>query len=458
MTSCDVISMPDTWEYPWYAAWDLAFHCVALAQVDPDFAKEQLLLLLPGVVHAPQRADPGVRVGVRRREPAGARAGPRCRCSRSTAARDFDFLERVLHKLLHELHLVGQPQGRRRQQRVRGRLPRAGQRRARSTGRRRLPRGRRAGAVRRHRWMAMYCLNLLEIVARAGRAATPRYADLATKFFEHFAYIASASYEQGLWDEEDGFFYDVLRLPDGRAGAAAGALGGRACCRCARPRPLGRRPWTGCPSSPPGCAGSSSNRPQYAEVLAPRRDAMPGSERLLSIVGPEPAARASSTGCSTPTSSSRPYGIRSLSRVPRAPAVHARSSTASTLTVDYEPAESRSGLFGGNSNWRGPVWFPVNYLLIQALRRFGRFFGDDYLVEYPTGSGTKRTLAEIADDLADRLIDLYRADAEGNRPVFGGDQLRSRWLARPAAVPRVLPRRHRRRPRAPRTRPAGRAS
>ncbi len=188
------------------------------------------------------------------------------------------------------------------------------------------------------------------------------------------------------------------------------------------------RPTSGTASSSGCCPWS--DREQLVRILAPMLD----EDEFLS-----------------------PYGLRALSRRAPRPAVHGRPRRAATFTVDYEPGESRSGLFGGNSNWRGPVWFPVNYLLIEALRRYAGFFGDDLLVEYPTGSGSKLTLAEVADDLAGRLVSLFPPDADGRRPVFGDDELfqTDPALARPGAVPRVLPRRHRRRASAPRTRPAG---
>jgi hypothetical protein len=246
----------------------------------------------------------------------------------------------------------------------------------------------------------------------------PTYVDLATKFFEHFAYIASAMYERGLWNETDGFYYDVLQVPGGewtplRVRSLVGLLPMCATV-AARSGQLEHMPefeyrmrWF------------MANKPHYAERVS-RRDVMPGIEGfLLSIVGPSRLERMLHRMFDTEEFLS-PYGIRSLSKY------HQEHPFTVLLegmeaTVDYEPAESQTALFGGNSNWRGPVWFPVNYLLIQAVSRFGHYLGNEFTVEYPTGSGERRTLATIADDLADRLIGLYRAGTDGNRPAFGGD-------------------------------------
>ena len=291
----------------------------------------------------------------------------------------------------------------------------------------------------------MFCLNLLEIAVRLA-VQDPTYADLATKFFEHFAYIASAMYERGLWNEADSFYYDVFQVPGAERGAVAGALDGgpaadlrhgggprrrhRAHARVRLPDALVHREQAAVRR-----AGLTAQRDARHRGLPavdrgsepPRADARPHARHRRSSCRPTASGRCRST---TSTTRSR------------------SSSTASTPPSTTSRPSPQSGLFGGNSNWRGPVWFPVNYLLIQALTRFGRYLGDDFLVEHPTGSGTKRTLAEVADDLGDRLIDLFRADADGNRPAFGGDpRFARRRLARPAPVLRVLPRRHRRRPR-----------
>jgi hypothetical protein len=412
----DIISMPDTWEYPWYAAWDLAFHCVALAHVDPAFAKEQLILLCRAWYMHPNGQLPAYEWSFSDVNPP-VHAWAAIRVFEIDGSQDFDFLERILHKLLlnftwwvnrkdadgnnvFEGGFLGLDNI--------GPIDRSAH----------LPDNGHLEQSDGTSWMAMFCLNLLEISVRLA-VQDPTYADLATKFFEHFAYIASAMYERGLWSEADSFYYDVFQVPG------------------AEPVPLRVRSLVGLL---PMCATLAArsgalehmpefayrmrwfmeNKPQYAQRIS-RRNVMPGIEGyLLSIVGPSRLERMLERMLDTDEFLS-PYGIRSLSKY------HEQHPFTLQLdgveaTVDYEPAESQSGLFGGNSNWRGPVWFPTNYLLIEALARFGQYLSDDFVVEHPARSGVKRSLAEVADDIGDRLLDLYRADGDGNRPAFGGDR------------------------------------
>jgi hypothetical protein len=411
----DIISMPDTWEYPWYAAWDLAFHCIALAHLDPAFAKEQLLLLCRAWYMHPNGQLPAYEWSFSDVNPP-VHALAALRVFEIDGSRDFDFLERILHKMLmnftwwvnrkdadgnnvFEGGFLGLDNI--------GPIDRSAH----------LPDNGRLEQSDGTSWMAMFCLNLLEIAVRLG-VQDPTYADIATKFFEHFAYIASAMYDRGLWNEADNFYYDVLQVPGAdavplRVRSMVGllpmcaTLAARASAVEHMPEFAYRMRWF------------MENKPQYAERVS-RRNEMPGIEGyLLSIVGPSRLERILERMLDTDEFLSR-YGIRSLSKYHEHHPFTLRLDGVDA-TVDYEPAESRSGLFGGNSNWRGPVWFPVNYLLIQALARFGRYLGEDYLVEHPAHSGTKRSLAQVADDLGDRLIDLFRTDAAGQRPAFGGD-------------------------------------
>jgi hypothetical protein len=262
-------------------------------------------------------------------------------------------------------------------------------------------------------------LNLLEIalvLAHRDRS----YQDLAPKFFEHFAYIAAAAHQQGLWDEQDAFFYDVLRTTEGQllplkvrsvVGllplAATTTISSLAMARL--PEMSARLRWF------------LANKPEYNEVIGARRIQQGQQQRLLSMVPESQLVRVLSRMLDEDEFLS-PYGLRALSKA------HLEQPFTMTLgetefSVAYEPGESMTDVFGGNSNWRGPVWFPVNFLLIEALRRFNRFFGDDLRVEYPTRSGNKLPLAEIADDLGRRLVSLFLEDAEGRRPVFGDVQL-----------------------------------
>jgi hypothetical protein len=416
LNNADVISMPDPWEYPWYAAWDLAFHCVPLARLDSTFAKNQLLLLLREWYMHPSGQLPAYEWAFGDVNPP-VHAWAALRVFENDGSRDFDFLERVFHKLLlnftwwvnrkdsegnnvFEGGFLGLDNI--------GPIDRSAA----------LPL---VGVLEQSdgtAWMAMYCLNLLEmalVLADHDRV----YEDLATKFFEHFALIASAA-QAGLWDPTDGFFYDVLSAADGRrvplrVRSLVGLLP-----LCATtilstdtlqrlPDFAGRVRWF------------ITNLPQYADVVGETHVGGGDEEQLLSMVGREQLHRILQPMLSEQEFLS-PHGLRSVSRHHRdapfsidLPELHA--------SVDYEPAESTSGLFGGNSNWRGPIWFPTNYLLIEAIGRFARFFGDDFVIEHPTGSGTKRTLTEVATDLNDRLLSTFRNDVAGRRPVFGGYEL-----------------------------------
>jgi len=417
LNNADVISMPDPWEYPWYAAWDLAFHCVPLAHLDPAFAKNQLLLLLREWYMHPNGQLPAYEWAFGDVNPP-VHAWAALRVFEIDGSRDYGFLARVFHKLLlnftwwvnrkdsqgnnvFEGGFLGLDNI--------GPIDRSAA----------LPL---AGTLEQSdgtAWMAMYCLNLLEmalVLAEHDRA----YEDMATKFFEHFALIAAAAYDQGLWDDTDGFFYDVLSTADGRriplrVRSLVGLLP-----LCATTT-LGTATLDRLPVFTRHFHWFLDNMPDYSGVVGEThvRDGHEG--RLLSMVGPGQLRRILSRMLSEEEFLS-PYGIRSVSRVHGAqpfildiPELHA--------SVGYEPGESTTGLFGGNSNWRGPVWFPINYLLVEALGRFARFFGDDFLVEHPIGSGVKRTLRELADDLNNRLVRIFLDDESGRRPVFGNTAL-----------------------------------
>ena len=412
MTSCDVILMPDKWEYPWFAAWDLAFHCVAVAHVDPGYAKSQLLLLLQEWYMHPNGQLPAYEWAFDDVNPP-VHAWAAQKVFEIDGAGDFDFLKRVLHKLLMNFTWWVNRKDSNGDNVFEGGflgLDNVG------------PFDR--GAVPAHAgtleqsdgtaWMAMYALNLLEItlvLAHRDRA----YADLAPKFFEHFAYIAAAAYDAGLWDEEDAFFYDVLGTKDGPIPlkvrsvvgllplAATTTLSSLALARL--PELAARLRWF------------LANKPEYAEVIGARRIQGGQQQRLLSMVGGQRLPRVLVRMLDEQEFLS-PYGLRALSKAHLAEPFTVELG-GTEFSVGYEPGESMTEVFGGNSNWRGPVWFPVNFLLVEALRRFSRFFGDDLRVEYPTGSGRKLPLGEIADDLSHRLVSLFLDDADGRRPVFG---------------------------------------
>ena len=413
LNNADVISMPDTWEYPWYATWDLAFHCVALAHVDSDFAKRQLLMMCREWFMHPNGQLPAYEWAFGDVNPP-VHAWAALRVFEIDGGADYAFLERIMHKLLLNftwwvnrkdaegnnvfeggflgLDNIG-PIDRSAQLPVAGVLEQAD------------------GTA----WMAMYCLNLLEM-SMVLSEHDDTYEDLASKFYEHFAYIAYALHDRGLWDEEDGFYYDVLRHASGerqlvRARSMVGLL------PLAATTTLGRATLTKLPRFAANLRWFEMHKPQFAKNIMHTHE-LGGSEgRLLAVVSPDRMVLLLRRMLDEAEFLS-PHGIRALSRFHHDHPFELRIGEFSAM-VDYEPAESTSGLFGGNSNWRGPVWFPVNYLLIESLHRYARYFGDDMTVEHPVGSGTMCTLADVADDLSLRLVRLFLEDSSGRRPVHG---------------------------------------
>ncbi len=412
LNNADVISMPDKWEYPWYAAWDLAFHCVPLAHVDPGFAKEQLLLLCREWYMHPNGQLPAYEWAFGDVNPP-VHAWAALRVFEIDGSTDFEFLERIMHKLLLNFTWWVNRKDSQGNNVFEGGflgLDNIGPI-DRSAG---LPMGVRLEQADGTAWMAMYCLNLLEIsLVLAEHDQT--YEDLATKFFEHFAYIASAIHTQGLWSEDDGFYYDVLHMDDSRIPMRVCSMVGLIPLYATTT--LGRATLERLSDFAARFRWFLANKPQYHDVVAHMHELGPHEGRLLSIVSPQRLERVLELMLDEDEFLS-PYGLRSISARHREEpfSIDLGGWTAS---VGYEPAESSSGLFGGNSNWRGPIWFPVNYLVIESLRRFARYFGDDFRVECPTGSGRVTTMAEVADDVSDRLVSIFLRDRQGKRPVLG---------------------------------------
>jgi len=420
--NADVISMPDKWEYPWYAAWDLAFHCVALALADPDFAKEQLVLLLREWYMHPNGQLPAYEWNFSDvNPPVHAWAAWRVyKIERRLRGRaDRAFLERVFHKLL--LNFTWwvnrkDPEGRNVFQGGFLGLDNIGV----FDRSRPLPIGGHIEQSDGTSWMGMYCLNMMAIAFELARE-NPAYEDVASKFFEHFVYIAHAmndfSTERlSLWDEQDGFYYDLLHLPGDRhislkVRSMVGLIPLFA-VETLEPAVLERLP--GFKRRMQWFIDNVPEVPGHVEATetGPR-----GVRRLLSLVNRPQLTRllrylldeAEFLG---------PFGIRSVSKFHRAhPYVfHADDRE---YRVDYEPAESTTPLFGGNSNWRGPVWFPLNFLLIEALQKFHHYYGDHLQVECPTGSGERKNLWDVGTELSRRLIHIFLRNSEGQRPVFG---------------------------------------
>jgi hypothetical protein len=422
LNNAEIISMPDKWEYPWYAAWDLAFHCIPLAMVDAEFAKAQLVLLtrewymhpngqLPayewafGDVNPPVHAWATWRVFKIDRKQRGGKG-------------DIQFLERVFHKLmLNFTWWVNRKDAEGRNIFQGGFLgldnigvfDRSAP----------LPTGGHINQADGTSWMAMYCLNLMRIALELA-LHNRVYEDIATKFFEHFLHIAEAMNNMGeegigLWDAQEGFYYDVLNLPSGRKvpmkvrsmvglvplfaveTLETGLLDALPDFKC-------RLEWF------------LNYRPDLAKLVSRWNEPGKGQRHLLSLL------RGHRMKCLLrrmldETEFLSDYGVRALSKVhEREP--YRFQCNGDSLEVKYCPGESESGVFGGNSNWRGPIWMPVNYLIIESLQKFHHYYGDDFKVECPTGSGKFTTINGVANELSRRLSRIFLRDAEGRRPVF----------------------------------------
>jgi hypothetical protein len=420
----DVLSMPDKWEYPWYAAWDLAFHCIPLALVDPDYAKAQLLLLLREWYMHPNGQLPAYEWALGDvNPPVHAWAAWRVYKieKKRTGRADRAFLERVFHKLLlnftwwvnrKDAEGMNVFQGGFLGLDNIGVFDRSGP----------LPTGGHIEQADGTAWMGMYCLNMLAIALELARE-NPAYEDVASKFLEHFVYIAHAINDLGcggvrLWDERDGFYYDVLHLPDGgchqlRVRSLVGLIPLFA-VETLEPESMDRLP-----GFKRRMQWFIDNRPDFHDHVESMETAT-GTRRLLAIVNRERLPRLLKIMLD-PAEFLSPYGIRSLSRIHQErPYVLAVNGVSHR--IDYEPAESITRLFGGNSNWRGPVWFPVNFLLIESLQKFHYFYGDGMKVACPTGSDRLMTLWDAAVELSRRLTRLFLRGEDGRRPVYGGTE------------------------------------
>ncbi len=415
LNNMDVISMPDPWEYPWYAAWDLAFHCVALAHVDPEFAKSQLVLLCREWYMHPNGQLPAYEWSFSDVNPP-VHAWAALRVYEIAGDEDYDFLERVFHKLLLNFTWWVNRKDAEGNNLFEGGF--LGLDNIGPFDRSSLPVSGRLEQSDGTAWMALYCQNLLELALLLAQH-DPTYEDLATKFFEHFALIASALNEKGLWHDDDGFYYDQLQV-DGsaiplRARSVVGLL------PLAAVTTLGPETMARLPDFMARVAWFTANRPEARAVVQHMEDAEHAGWRMLSIVDEERLRRILRPMLD-PNEFLSDHGLRALSKFHEASPLHIELDGVSSV-LDYEPGESTSGLFGGNSNWRGPIWFPTNYLLIDALRVYHRYLGDGFTVEFPTGSGRELNLAQVADELSARLTGIFLENDEGRRPVFANYEL-----------------------------------
>jgi len=417
----DIISMPDKWEYPWYAAWDLAFHALPLALVDPDFAKTQLRLFLREWYLHPNGQIPAYEWSFGDvNPPVHAWACWRVfQIDRKlTGHPDYGFLEGVFHKLL--LNFTWWVN---RKDSSGSNIFEGGFLGLDNIGvfdrSKAAPMG---GFIEQSdgtSWMAMYCLNMLKIALELASKVDLIYEDIASKFFEHFLYIASAMNglsRSGLWDEADGFFYDRLRIPDGSS------------IKLAIRSMVGLIPVFAVDTIEPSVIDSLPGFRKRMEWFLAHRQDLCGNIASLSREGMESRRLLSllSRGRLTQVLERMlddneflsPYGIRALSKYHQdRPFV--LNYDHEEHRVDYEPGESTTYLFGGNSNWRGPVWFPVNFLLIESLQKFNWYYGDDLTVEFPTGSGRHMNLGEVAAELSRRLSRIFLRGKDCRRPVYG---------------------------------------
>jgi hypothetical protein len=425
MLNNHVISMPDKWEYPWYAAWDLAFHTIALSIVDVDFAKEQLDLMLQESFLHPTGQIPAYEWNFSDVNPP-VHAWATIFLYRTEQALkgqgDLEFLKRSFAKLtLNFSWWVN------RKDRFGKNLFEGGFLGLDNIGvfdrSAPLPTGGYLEQADGTAWVALFCQNMLEISIELA-AHDSYFEDMATKFAEHFLWIAHAMNQMGpdgMWDEEDGFYYDVLRLPDGSASRlkVRSMVGLLPLCATSVIEPWQRE-------RVPKVMKSLTERLQrMPELLRSIHPTGPGhlgyGERgVAALVGPERLRRILSRMLDENEFLS-PYGIRALSRF-HADHPFVFNTNGLQHRVNYMPAESDTGMFGGNSNWRGPIWMPMNALLIRALLSYYLYYGNSFKIECPTGSGNQMNLFEVAREIANRLTRIFLRDKSGRRPVYGGTE------------------------------------
>ncbi len=414
----DVISMPDAWEYPWFAAWDLAFHCVAMARFDPEFAKHQLLLLCREWYMHPNGQLPAYEFGFGEvNPPVHAWAVWRVYqlAAEAGLGEDREFLERAFDKcLINFTWWVNRED-------VEGdNLFNGGFLGLDNVGvfdrSKPLPGGGELVQADATAWMGFCCTTMLAIALELAKQEA-HYADLALKFFEHFVAIAKATNElggTGLWDEQDGFYYDQIATPAGVHRMKIRSMVGLVPLFAVAT--LDDELLRALPVFRERLAWFFENRPELARTISIALD-VDHAHRLLAIPTRERLERVLRYMLDEQEFLS-PYGIRSLSRVHLA-RPYVLELDGARHEVHYTPAESDTGAFGGNSNWRGPVWFPVNYMIVEALKRYHHFYGDALTVECPTGSGHAMNLLQVAEEIERRLTNLFRADSQGRRPAHG---------------------------------------
>jgi Mannosylglycerate hydrolase MGH1-like glycoside hydrolase domain len=424
MCNADIISMPDKWEYPWYAAWDLAFHILALSLVDEDFGKQQLDLILEGRYIHPNGQLPAYEWNFGDVNPP-VHAWSTIFTYRLEQVRrgrgDIDWLERSFQKLLLNFTWWVNRKDRTGKNAFEGGflgLDNIGvfDRSA------PLPTGGYLEQADGTAWMVLFCQNMLEIAAQLA-LQRPAYIEMCVKFIEHFLWIASAMVhageDTGMWDEEDGFFYDVLRLPDGSSQRlkVRSMVGLLPLCAVTVFEGELRAKY---PETTQSLRRLISTRPELTAFI--HDPTKPGCDgRVMTSVLNESKLRRVLTKMLDENEFLSPYGIRSLSRY-HAEHPYAFRTTGKEYSVSYLPAESDTGMFGGNSNWRGPIWMPVNGLIIRALLMYYMYYGDHFKIECPTGSGRLMNLYQVAEELSRRLSSIFLRGQDGRRPVYGATE------------------------------------
>ena len=417
----DIMSMPDKWEYPWYAAWDLAFHCVALAHVDPAFAKYQLTLLCREWFQHPNGALPAYEWDFSDVNPP-VQAWAALEVFSVDGGRDIDFLSRVFDKMLLNFAWwvnLEDPEGNNVFEGGFLGLDNIG-----PLDRSHLPVGGTLEQSDATGWMGFYTIAMGTIAIILNRSRQRPASDLVLKFMEHYAAIRDALASQALWDEADGLYYDRLVTPSGTA------------------VPVKVRSMVGVIPAlvafvlqEDDLRSSIMVGKQFADLLSSEGFDDPGKLRESGVLRGEPGQQRMLFSLAGPDRLERllskvfdeseflsPHGLRALSAYHREHP-YVIDVEGVQASIDYEPAESTTPMFGGNSNWRGPIWFPLNYLMVTVLERYHRFYGDDFTIEYPTGSGQQRHMGEIAADLSDRMISIFTNDQNGRRACFGGTEL-----------------------------------
>ncbi len=426
MLNQDIISMPDKWEYPWYAAWDLAFHTLPLSIVDPDFAKDQMTLMLRGSYLHPNGQMPAYEWNFSDVNPPVHAFATLFLHRTEQALRgevDLDFLRSTFNKLLLNFTWWVNRKDRFGKNVFEGGflgLDNIGvfDRSA------PLPTGGHLEQADGTAWMALFSQNMLELAVELA-AHDPTYQEMVFKFAEHFYYIAAAMNRpgaDGMWDEEDGFYYDLLRLPDGSATRlkVRSMVGLLPLCATTVIEKWQRER---IPKAMLYAQERLRRNPELSATMHPTGEGHLGvaDRGVLALVNPDRLRRIL-TKMLDENEFLSPYGIRALSKFhDRHPYVFHVGGQAHT--VDYLPAESNTGMFGGNSNWRGPIWMPVNALLIRALLNFHMYYGDNFKIECPTGSGKLMNLFEVAKEISDRLTRIFLRDESGHRPVYGGTKM-----------------------------------